>query len=586
MKLLRFKLNTPFRSLPDGFEVSFLPEDGRQSPWECNPYCLAGRNGSGKSNILEALAAIFYHIECIYLNYRPPAFEGEAGSRGFFKSEVSHPDAYELDYLYELSIDERPIHDLPSNVDDYLGTVLIRKETGKRPVIYKKLPGGLEEVLRRDIKKFLPEYIIGYSSGENEILSLPFFKMRFVHFDEYRDRLLDERGYTKPEARFIFADASYSQAIFLANYLMQEQHILAPFYQVLGIKGLEQFRIIIRTDQSVNTVVNSQNDEDRAFSEEHGDFVASEYDMDEKTLTDLITDSIISKLKKCATTWDEDDKTGKLYLDYLVTDATKQAFQHHFQNEPIELFQAFQILLTLNLFEVSYQLRSELYQSESLFVSETVPVTARNQRIMQIDDIKISKEGVGELFTKSLSDGEHQYLHTIGLCLLFRNTNSLFLLDEPETHLNPDWRSSFISVLRSSVEGNSATRYRDGPSYQDFLITSHSPFIISDCKREYVLVFSKEQVLDESGYTRLQTRAARPDFKTFGASVNQITIKIYGQKDTIGDFAKSKIDGFRRRLQQGEDPEKLIGEVNDLLGDSVEKIMFINEALDVQEGNQ
>ncbi|MEI4908391.1 ABC transporter, partial [Klebsiella pneumoniae] len=29
----------------------------------------------------------------------------------------------------------------------------------------------------------LPQYVLGYSSGENEILSLPFFKMRFVQFD-------------------------------------------------------------------------------------------------------------------------------------------------------------------------------------------------------------------------------------------------------------------------------------------------------------------------------------------------------------------------------------------------------------------
>ncbi|KEM52370.1 hypothetical protein AD47_5049, partial [Escherichia coli 6-319-05_S4_C3] len=35
----------------------------------------------------------------------------------------------------------------------------------------------------------LPQYVLGYSSGENEILSLPFFKMRFVQFDEYYNAL-------------------------------------------------------------------------------------------------------------------------------------------------------------------------------------------------------------------------------------------------------------------------------------------------------------------------------------------------------------------------------------------------------------
>ena len=75
MKLLRLKLNDRFRSLQPGFEVHFLREWDYDKASEFNPYCLAGRNGSGKSNILEALAAIFYHIECIYLKYRPDGFE-------------------------------------------------------------------------------------------------------------------------------------------------------------------------------------------------------------------------------------------------------------------------------------------------------------------------------------------------------------------------------------------------------------------------------------------------------------------------------------------------------------------------------
>jgi len=59
MKLVRFKLDTAFRSLPEGFEVHFLREQEWGRCFDFAPFCLAGRNGSGKSNILEALAAIF-----------------------------------------------------------------------------------------------------------------------------------------------------------------------------------------------------------------------------------------------------------------------------------------------------------------------------------------------------------------------------------------------------------------------------------------------------------------------------------------------------------------------------------------------
>ena len=88
-----------------------------------------------------------------------------------------------------------------------------------------------------------------------------------------------------------------------------------------------------------------------------------------------------------------------------------------------------------------------------------------------------------------ISDGEHQLLHTIGLCLLYRHESVLFLLDEPETHLNPDWRASYIFTLRAALEADEST----SEVMREVLQTSHSPFIISDCRKENVLVFTKDR---------------------------------------------------------------------------------------------
>src|SRR5688572_21741846 len=110
MKLLRLKLGVPFRSLGAGLEVRFLVDwnwdrsfrysDDYKRCFAFQPYCLAGRNGSGKSNVLEAIAAIFYHIECIHLDYRPDGFEyEELGNPSGFRAEVCIPDAFELEYL-------------------------------------------------------------------------------------------------------------------------------------------------------------------------------------------------------------------------------------------------------------------------------------------------------------------------------------------------------------------------------------------------------------------------------------------------------------------------------------------------------
>src|SRR5450755_3975833 len=101
MKLLRLKLDIPFRSLAAGFEVQFMREWDYERCFEFHPYCLAGRNGSGKSNVLEAIAAIFYHIECIYIDYQPDSFRFDADlSPAGFQGEKATPDAFELEYFF------------------------------------------------------------------------------------------------------------------------------------------------------------------------------------------------------------------------------------------------------------------------------------------------------------------------------------------------------------------------------------------------------------------------------------------------------------------------------------------------------
>lgn len=93
----------------------------------------------------------------------------------------------------------------------------------------------------------LPQYVLGYSSGENEILSLPFFKMRFVQFDEYWDALTRQLSYPgHPETRMAYLDSSFSQAILLCNLLFQDEKTLKPFREDVGIEALREFRIIIR----------------------------------------------------------------------------------------------------------------------------------------------------------------------------------------------------------------------------------------------------------------------------------------------------------------------------------------------------
>lgn len=179
MKLVRLTILEKFRSLDKvthnknekDFSVTFR-EDTPSEEWEhFHPYCFAGLNGSGKSNVLEALSNIFYHLECCTLEKETSLF-----LQTDFKPEVSDPMAYELEYYI-----------IPRNAEKSIKNyqnVVIRKDKNATPKIKVKALDQVDDIpfmeITGSIRTYLPELVIGYSSGENEILSLPFIKSRLL----------------------------------------------------------------------------------------------------------------------------------------------------------------------------------------------------------------------------------------------------------------------------------------------------------------------------------------------------------------------------------------------------------------------
>jgi restriction system-associated AAA family ATPase len=588
MKLIRLKITDPagFRSLPYGFEHHFRTEwslqDELTRPDGFAPFVCAGRNGSGKSNLLEALAAIFFQLEIqrARRSFLPEVLQDE--------DQDFSPLAFELDYLIRV----------PSEYVSPGGLVWAKvgvwKKAGESVRFIWENQGDFETEINESFKGgyadiILPQYVLGYSSGENEILSLPFFKMRFIQFDEYFNALKKQLPYPgRPETRLAYLDSSFSQAILLCNLLFQDDATLQPFREDVGVKALREFRIIIRRSIPLEIAeleaFASENESERqsldeilknnpALQEDTDEFDVKRYRLNLLQLLEGGEKSsmLVNALKRCATLHYEDEATDSLVLDYWVNDTTKQAFRENFDGSPLTLFQALQVLLTLNLYTVSDALKSDLYTSTSQYINETIPTLASDERIMRFKNLYFMKEGVQQpMLLKELSDGEHQLLHSLGLCLLFTGTNCLVLLDEPETHFNPDWRANFISRLRECLPSNDEYA-------QEMLITTHTPFLISDSKPDKVLVFEKDNA---TGAVSI----SNPDYKTLGASINKITMKTFGKGETIGAYAQGILNDLRKRFEQGdEDSEVLINEIHQKLGDSVEKLLLIKAILASEE---
>lgn len=570
MKLLRLKIENEdgFRSLQKGFEINFHTLADTEAMEQFRPFCFAGLNGSGKSNVLEALANIFYHLEVCVARYLPESIKDPNN----FKRNECTPDAFTLEYLIGQ-------HNRKGYVVSLFDKVTITKEEGKEPQLFIQSFPFDESTEKREVslippkardsaaegKVYLPAHIIGYSSGENEILSLPFIKSRLIHLDEYRQAARDNySSFEESENSLIYIDNNMSQAVLLCCLLFENDETLAPLRNIdnTGILGLRSFRIHLNLRQVFYFGENSV-----------------------QSVSDLIERDQVKRLKMCATAWHIKDAV--LHLDYYVTNATKVAFRYHFNDNPLECFQFFRLLYELNNHFVNEQTKEKIYQSKGVYTDWKLPTGMPEQDVFHFLDFYIEKQLKGtkqkkDLLLRSFSDGEHQFIHTVGICLLLKDRRSLLLLDEPETHFNPSWRAKFIKILNDSITAGNPKDLPNGNFnvhlLKDVLLTSHSPFIISDCLPDNVVLFEK----DEKGDTTAK-KASELGIDTYGTSVNLLTNRIFKNKETIGTYAMSKLKEFKKRFDGNERTEDLIEELNSEFGDSIEKLMIIKEVTDKKQ---
>jgi len=110
-----------------------------------------------------------------------------------------------------------------------------------------------------------------------------------------------------------------------------------------------------------------------------------------------------------------------------------------------------------------------------------------------IDEVRITvkkrDENGGKVSFTQLSEGELQMLTVLGLMRITREDHCLFLLDEPDTHLNPIWKLRYFDDIEG-VLGSDADAIVQGES--QILITTHDPMMIGSLRREQVHILRTE----------------------------------------------------------------------------------------------
>ena len=80
-------------------------------------------------------------------------------------------------------------------------------------------------------------------------------------------------------------------------------------------------------------------------------------------------------------------------------------------------------------------------------------------------------------------------LTVLGLMRITREDHCLFLLDEPDTHLNPIWKLRYFDDIEGVLTSDEGARVQ---SESQILITPHDPMMVGSLKREQVHILRRD----------------------------------------------------------------------------------------------
>lgn len=490
MKLIRLKIGSRFRSLPQDFEVIFA--DPNQA-MENEPICLVGVNGSGKSNVLEALAEIFEYLDLFFLRY----VSQYAG--------IATIDKFIIEYL-------RPVeYGSPYPTTHRIGNaefthIKIRKLSGERPTFHYILDGALSAINDPD-ENILPARVVGYSSGQNELLSIPFRKINYKYYHSIRESQSTE-GYREfiKTPRLNYLQYESHVIILLANYLRPSGD-LSIFNSKLGIEDLHSFELKIDTSFRRNNAISISQDLARFIEFLKGVAVENIY---------------VSE--------------NSYRLRFVVNQALKDRFREQ-SPDAASLYNVLSQLDLLNLNAIpKWRMDLLLRSSDDRYMNYRPTDFEPAFRVFSIENVRVNLNGNNNpIDYKGLSDGEHQFLFIVGSLLIFNRETTLFLYDEPETHFNPKWKYEYLETFKKVASGDN----------NQILLTTHDPVLVSGLAKENVIVFTKPQEGVE--------RTHKPDRDLKGMGVDAIlTSEIFGLNSTLDSATFNEIIDRRKLLAKQE----------------------------------
>jgi len=447
MHLQRLKISS-FRNLKD-FEIAFT-EDVDDSSMEgghrkLNSHAVIGANGTGKSNLLEAIVTIFRDLDL---------------------NQVASLD-YELDYKIRAH------------------TIEIKALFGKRPTVIIDGERSSANRLREDAREFLPSNVFVYYSGRNERIERLFqahqhrFNRRMeITTEEYLPENLltnfsgeDEKAEALAEyqrridrqrerfgedqlRRLFYCRGGHSQLVLLACLLSKDE-IFSSLLDDLNIAELDSALFVLKQPYRLRQNLTERDilEGDNRFWYARGEFVSE----------------FLDKLWQLAVAPIED--TANKLVDFRGRTERQE-----------------QIYLFLPNKESLRELGALVGEADRFFrYAEAAYIGDL------IDEVRINiqqKDTKGNISFNQLSEGELQFLTVLGLMRITSQDHCLFLLDEPDTHLNPIWKLRYFDDIEKVLQKNQDQTIVGN---SQIIITTHDPIMIGSLRREQVRILKNER---------------------------------------------------------------------------------------------
>lgn len=158
-----------------------------------------------------------------------------------------------------------------------------------------------------------------------------------------------------------------------------------------------------------------------------------------------------------------------------------------------------------------------------------------------------NKNGSDELLTfRELSEGEQQLITVLGLLRFTRDDESLFLLDEPDTHLNPAWGMEYLSFLQDVAGLDWKKIELKGKKSQNshIVLATHNPLVISSLDKTQIQIVKRDE-------NTLNVYAEPPKYSPKGLGVTGILMSdMFGLRSDLDSETLKSLDDHAQLIAQ------------------------------------